>query len=69
MYLPDLETKLIGIPTEISGWNIDVLNNLVKTRKIETDDFDFKGDYKDLSKHLCAFANYSFGQMSMLAER
>lgn len=47
----------------MSDWNIDILNNLVKTRKIETDDFDFKSDYKDLSKHLCAFANYSFGQM------
>ncbi len=57
------EIILKGIPTVISDWTIDVLNNLVKTRKIETDDFDFKSDYKEMSKHLCAFANYSFGQM------
>ena len=57
------ETELAGIPKELSGWNIHVLNNLVKTRKIETDDFDYKSEYKELSKHLCAFANNSFGQM------
>lgn len=57
------ETRLIGIPSDISDWNIDILNNLVKTRKIEIDDFDFKSDYKNMSKHLCAFANNSFGQM------
>src|SRR5919106_6685378 len=57
------ETNLTDIPMKISDWNIDILNNLVKIRKIETDNFDFKSDYKDMSKHLCAFANYSFGQM------
>lgn len=57
------DTRIIDIPTETLDWNIDILNKLVEIRKIETDDLDFKSDYKDLSKHICAFANYSFGQM------
>jgi hypothetical protein len=61
--MENIDTRIVEIPTERSEWNIDILNKLVEIQKIETDDLDFKSDYKDLSKHLCAFANYSFGQM------
>lgn len=61
--MEDKDTNIVDVPTEMSDWNIDILNKLVEIRKIETDGLDFKSDYKDLSKHLCAFANNSFGQM------
>jgi hypothetical protein len=52
--------SISDIPKELDEWDITKLNNLVKLKDIERETFDFKGtDFNDLSRHLCAFANYS----------
>jgi Putative DNA-binding domain len=46
------------IPMELREWDMTVLNNLVKYRDIERDNFDFKSkDLGDLANHVCAMAN------------
>jgi hypothetical protein len=58
------------IPMDLDKWDLTVLNNLVKYRGIERDNFDFKS--KDiifakqkndlrLEHHLCAMANILTG--------
>lgn len=50
------------IPKKLDDWNIDVLNELIKLRDIESETFDFKGtEIKDLSRHICAMANTKGG--------
>jgi Putative DNA-binding domain len=44
---------------DIENWDIATLNRLIELRDIERETFEFKGvDFKELYKHLCAFANY-----------
>ncbi len=46
------------IPDTIEKWKLDTINELVKLRDVESEDFDFKGtDIRGLTTHLCAFAN------------
>lgn len=46
------------IPNVLHDWTIDVLNETIVLRDIESETFDFKGtEIKDLAKHICAFAN------------
>lgn len=52
------------IPNNISDWTLDTINELIKLRDIESEDFDFKGtDMKNLANHLCAFANSNGGYL------
>lgn len=50
------------IPKEIEDWNFNTINELIKLKDIESENFDFKGTKtKELAKHLCAFANTKGG--------
>ncbi|MDH3203904.1 MAG: ATP-binding protein [Nitrosopumilus sp.] len=52
------------VPENREDWNLDTINELIKLRDIESEDFDFKGiDMKDLANHLCAFANTHGGYL------
>ncbi len=52
------------IPNNIEDWELDTINQLIKLRDIESEDFDFKGtDMKNLANHLCAFANTHGGYL------
>jgi len=52
------------IPINIEDWNLEKINELIKLRDIESEDFDFKGtDMKNLANHLCAFANTHGGYL------
>jgi len=52
------------IPINMEDWNLEKINELIKIRDIESEDFDFKGtDMKNLTNHLCAFANTQGGYL------
>ena len=52
------------IPNNIKDWDLNTINELIKLRDIESEDFDFKGtDMKNLANHLCAFANTHGGYL------
>lgn len=50
--------SLPQIPIELDGWNMTVLDTLLKYKDIERDHFDFKGKIlSELDNHVCAMAN------------
>ncbi len=53
---------VVTLPTKLEDWNIEILNELVKYKDIESETFDFKGvEINQLYLHICAMANTSGG--------
>ena len=60
--------SLPTIPQEPQGWNIDIIDELIKILSIESENFDFKGtelnkNYDELYNDICAMANTSGGHI------
>lgn len=54
------------IPMELDKWNMDILNELIKYRDIERDNFDFKSTAMgDLAIHVCAMADTITGMLCL----
>ncbi len=53
---------VVTLPAKLEDWNIEILNELIKYKDIESETFDFKGvEINKLYLHICAMANTSGG--------
>lgn len=48
---------LVTIPEKLEDWKIETINELIKYTGIESENFDFKKEPNEITKHICAFAN------------
>lgn len=55
--------ELPKIPENLDGWNIEILEELMKWTNIESETFDFKGSINELDEHICAMANTKGGYL------